>query len=100
MRKVYTHENRFLVANARNLLEAASIAVVVKNEFASGGLGELAPLDTWMELWVQDDKDYEQACSIIANALSEENKTPWECANCSEVNDAAFELCWKCGQLG
>lgn len=97
MRMIYTHENRFLVANARNLVEAEGIAVLVKNEFASGGLGELAPMDTWMELWVHNDEEYDRACSIIATALSDEGKTPWDCPGCSETNDPAFEICWNCG---
>lgn len=96
MKLVYTHENRFLVANAHNILEQAGIRVVWKNEFASSVIGEISPFDTWPELWVLNDEDYEQATQVIANALSQSNAPEWECSSCNETNDAAFELCWSC----
>ena len=96
MKMVYTNENRFIVANARNILEDQSIDLVVKNEFCSGIIGEVSAFDTWLELWFLHDSDYEQACNIIANALSNENTAEWRCHHCQEKNDASFELCWKC----
>lgn len=96
MKKIYTHENRFLVYNAKNLVEAEGIEVMVKNEYAGGGLGEIAAFDTWPELWVANDSDYDRACHIIATSLSAENAPEWRCPQCGEINDAAFELCWRC----
>ena len=96
MKLVYTHENRFLVANAHNILEQAGIRVVWKNEFASSAIGEISPFDTWPELWVLNDTDYDQAIQVIANALSTPNSPEWECGHCHENNDAAFDLCWNC----
>ena len=97
MRMVYTHENSLLVGSARNLLESEGLKVVVRNEFASGAMGELSPLDTWAELWVLDDADYEKAHQIIANALSDKNARDWTCSSCGEQNGASFEVCWQCG---
>jgi hypothetical protein len=96
MKLVYTHENRFLVANAHNILSQHDIDTVWKNEFSSSAIGEVAPLDTWPELWVVDDADYEQAIHIIATALSARNAPEWVCPTCKEKNDAAFEFCWNC----
>lgn len=96
MKKVYTSENRFLVSNARNILEAAGIEVTLRNEYAGSAMGELSPIDTWMELWVVRERDYERACVILDEALSDSTAPPWTCASCGEVNDAAFELCWQC----
>ncbi len=96
MKLIYTHENRFLVANAHNILEQAGIRVVWKNEFASSAIGEIAPFDTWPELWVIDDADYDSAIQIITNALSAPNAPEWTCRSCNENNDAAFETCWNC----
>lgn len=96
MKLIYTHENRFLVGNAHNILEQAGIRVVWKNEFASGAIGEISSFDTWPELWVIDEADYEQAVQIIANALSSPNAPEWICTSCNETNDAAFETCWNC----
>lgn len=96
MKLVYTHENRFLVGNAHNILEQAGIRVVWKNEFSSSAIGEVSPFDTWPELWVLNDDDYEHATHVITNALSAPSAAEWTCALCNEKNDAAFELCWNC----
>jgi len=96
MKLVYTHENRFLVGNASNLLEQAGIKTLWKNEFASGAIGEVSPFDTWPELWVLDDDDYLVATEIITTALSDKNAPEWICPQCQEKNDAAFEHCWQC----
>ena len=93
---VYTHENRFFVANARNIVESTGIRVFLKNEYTSSIMGEAAAFDTWVELWVENSADYNRACDLIANSLSEEDAEPWRCAVCDEENDAAFELCWQC----
>jgi len=96
MKLIYTNENRFLVGNAKNIVENSGMEVILKNEYAAGGTGELSPLDTWPELWVVNDSDYEKAVKLIDSALSPENATEWRCGNCSEINDASFEFCWKC----
>ena len=84
MKQVYTSENRFLVANARNILEAEGIEVTVRNEHASSAMGELSPLDTWMELWVINECDYERACNILDTSLSQSSAPEWTCSNCGE----------------
>ena len=99
MKKVYTHENRLLVGNARGLLEAQGIEVTMRNEYVSGVTGEVPVFETWPELWVVRDRDYERACAILADAFDADAPagSPWECRACHEQNDAAFELCWNCG---
>ena len=95
MKLVYTNENCFLVSNARNILENDNIEVVLKNEFVGGGAGDLAPFDTWQELWVED-KDVSKA-ELLLLTLSETNtSTEWSCPACGEVNGASFEFCWNC----
>ncbi len=96
MKKVYTSENRFLVGNTRNILEANGVEVVMRNEHASSAGGEIPVFEAWPELWVVNERDYERALALIENALSDKNATPWQCAACGESNDAAFEFCWKC----
>lgn len=93
---IYTSENRFLVGNARNIVENSGIKVIVKNEYAPGGVGELSPMDTWPELWVVNDCDYEAAMQLIEKAVNPENAQEWRCRQCNEMNDASFEYCWKC----
>ena len=96
MKLVYTNENRLIVSNARNIVAEAGIEVTLKNEFAAGGLGELSAFDTWLQLWVVNDSDYQRACQLIATSLSKAGSTEWICGNCQEHNDPSFETCWKC----
>ena len=96
MKLIYSNENRFIVSNIQNIIEQAGIETLLKNEFISGAAGELAPLDTWLELWIENDKDYAKAIDII-NALDKnKNMAGWVCPNCDEKNTAAFEVCWQC----
>jgi hypothetical protein len=96
MKLIYTNENRLLVGNAKNILEAHGIEVILKNEFAQSAVGQTSPSDTWPELWLMNDSDYESASRVIGSSLSEENAPEWICSQCGESNDASFEICWKC----
>ncbi len=96
MKMVYTNENMLIVGNAKNILEAQEIEVILKNEFLQGAVGELAACDAWPELWVVNDSDYESAASVIENSFSKETDPEWNCITCGENNDASFGSCWKC----
>ena len=96
MKLLYTHDNALLVNNARNIVENAGIDVLLKNEFAAGGAGDLAPIDTWVELWVKNEKDYEKANEIIQSSILKPQGDDWFCGHCAEKNDASFEICWNC----
>ena len=61
MKKIFTHENRMIVFNMKNLLQGEGIDSFVINEFAAGGAGDLATFDTWPELWIEDDARVQQA---------------------------------------
>lgn len=97
MKLVYTHENRLMVGNARGLLEAQGIDVTLRNEYVSGVTGEVPVFDTWPELWVVRDRDYERARNILDAAFSETLEAPWQCRGCGEQNAASFDFCWRCG---
>ena len=96
MKLVYTHENKVLVENQKNLLELKGIDTLLKNEFASGAAGDLVPAETWPELWVLDEAHYQEAMSAL-QVLNEKISGPdWICSACNEPNGAAFESCWNC----
>lgn len=98
MKKVFTHENRLIVFHLKNLLEEQGITCRVKNEFASGGVGDLSPFETWPELWVDDDVA-EWAAQVVGRHLQAEREgEPWRCKFCGEHNDSHFEVCWNCSQ--
>lgn len=95
MKLIYTDENRFLVSNARNILQNENIEVVLKNEFIGGAAGDLSPFDTWQELWVED-ADYSKAEKLLLSLSENNTATEWTCTACGEVNGASFEFCWNC----
>ncbi len=96
MKKVFSHENRLIVFNLKNVLQDAGIACVVENEFASGGVGDLSPFETWPELWVVNDEDEAAALERIAQ-LQNQPQADWFCARCGEMNPGSFQVCWNCG---
>ena len=98
MKLLYTNENRYLVHNIENIMNNAGISIMLKNEFAAGEAGDLIPHETWLELWVVNESDYEKAVDILKQSFSTDTDKNWLCTNCSETNDASFDFCWQCQQ--
>lgn len=96
MKVIYTNESSFLVNNIKNLVEAEKIQVFIKNEYAQGAVGEISVFDSWPELWIVNDSDFERAVDIVESSRKSNNKAQWTCTHCNEDNDASFEICWKC----
>jgi len=96
MKLLYTNENRFIVSNMQNIIQNAGIKVQLKNEYIAGAAGDLAPLDTWLEIWVEEDRDYNKAIKIIKDLEQTGSGHDWICDKCQELNSAAFEICWQC----
>ena len=97
MKKVFTHENRMIVYNMRNLLQGEGIETVMKNEFSGGGVGDLPAFDTWPEIWVRDEAQTELAKAVLRAVTHAKASEDWVCDDCREANDVAFYLCWNCG---
>ena len=95
MIKIYTHPNLYQVVNIQNLLQLKHIQTSIRNEFAAGGSGELAPQDVWPELWLGDDRDETLAKSILAEIDKTETEE-WFCGQCGEKNAGSFDFCWQC----
>jgi hypothetical protein len=93
---VYTHPSLIVVAQARNALERLGIPCVLQNEYAAGAIGELAPIDSWPELWVTRARDAERAALAIERAHEESDEGDWRCRGCGSDNPPAFEFCWHC----
>ncbi len=96
MKLVYTSENRILVNMASNLLENADIQTTLKNEFAGGAVGELSVFESWLELWILHDRDYERAKILLDRVERGADELPWECHRCQEQNEGTFDHCWQC----
>lgn len=84
MKKVFTHENRMILFNMKNLLLAEGIETRVVNEFAGGGVGDLPAFDTWPELWVEDDSSFARAEQVVQEVLTREQDADWFCRGCQE----------------
>jgi hypothetical protein len=69
----------------------------MRNEYVSGVTGEVPVFETWPELWVVHDRDYDRAAEIIRTVFTDTPGDPWLCAGCGEQNEASFEFCWQCG---
>lgn len=95
---VYTHPNHFAVSQMKSLLEARGLSCQLRNEFAVGGLGEIAPIDTWPELWLEQDSDYQRAQEVMADDAKAAEGRDWFCGHCGEQNAASFEVCWACSR--
>ncbi len=95
MQKVYTEQTLLGVTNVQNLLAASHIDAKIRNQFAAGGVGEIASIDAWPELWV-DYPDVALAKKIISDYQSPNRGSDWLCL-CGEKNGTAFASCWACG---
>ena len=99
MRKVYTSDNSAIIGHARQVLENHAIPCVVRNDFLLGGAGELPVNETWPELWVIDDRDFDRARALVDGivAAAQASGPPWRCASCGEQMEGQFTDCWSCG---
>jgi len=98
MTLLYTHENRIMVMNVKNVLINNGYEVILNNEFASSASGGLAPFDTWPEVWLLKDSDLDGAKKVLASIDTELSPITWMCADCKEENDQTFDFCWKCSR--
>jgi len=73
MIKLFTHENRLILFNVKNLLEAEGIECVVRNEFSSGAVGDLAPFETWPEIWLLHERDLPRARAVVAAVTGQDD---------------------------
>lgn len=98
MYRIYSHPHAFMVEMAKDRLTAAHIYCEIRNQFSQGAAGELAPADTWVELWIGNEQHLAQAQSLLASLMAPSQAPDWLCLNCQETNDPSFECCWQCGQ--
>ncbi|HZW58925.1 MAG TPA: DUF2007 domain-containing protein [Woeseiaceae bacterium] len=101
MKKVTSADSLVMINHYRNLLESEGIRAFVRNEFLGSILGEMPFQETWPELWVRNDLDYDRALELLdRNTLIRESPSAsWRCANCHEENEGQFAACWSCGRL-
>ena len=102
MKYLYSNDNTIILHSLRAILEHAGISTFIKNEYASGAMGELAPTQAWPEIWLYDDNDYDRALSLIEQNQSDSKETKhddWQCPTCHEMNAGNFAICWNCQHI-
>jgi len=98
MKKLTSAPTAITLHHFRNLLMAEGIASEIRNEFFGGILGEMPFTETWPQLWVVNNLDFERAKQLIdGSVLDESPKESWRCKHCGEENEGQFAACWKCG---
>ncbi|MDX2503159.1 MAG: DUF2007 domain-containing protein [Gammaproteobacteria bacterium] len=99
MKLIYTNEDRFMVWGVKNTLELAGYDCHIRNEYAAGGAGDIAPIETWPEVWLENEEQFEEALNYLeSNILNKMScGKDWICNKCEEANGSSFEFCWNCG---
>jgi hypothetical protein len=96
MKRVFRAASLIQVAHARNVLLTAGIPSELRNQYLAGALGDLPMLETWPQLFVEDD--YEAAAlKALAAASSVFPGPAWTCVQCGELLEPQFTQCWRCG---
>lgn len=99
MKKLTSAPTIVTIHHFRNVLEAEGIASVIRNEHLGSILGDMPFAETWPQLWVVNDLDYDRAKQLISDdAIDESPQHDWRCSNCKEENEGQFSACWKCGK--
>jgi hypothetical protein len=94
LKRVYSSWNLAAVHHAKNVLAAAGIGAVVKNEYLSSAMGDLPPAECQAELWLLREADLPAAEQLLFK--SEPSGPQWRC-RCGEELAAQFTQCWRCG---
>jgi hypothetical protein len=98
MKKLTSAASTVTIHHYRNLLEAEGIPCEIRNQHLGGIMGEMPFTETWPQLWVVNDLDYDRAEQLIsADSIEESPSEPWQCRQCGEENEGQFAACWSCG---
>tara|TARA_B110000305_G_C19338452_1_gene587792 strand:- start:112 stop:414 length:303 start_codon:yes stop_codon:yes gene_type:complete len=96
MKLVYSHPNSMILGSMSSALNHEGIATEIRNDILGGATGEIAPGETWIELWILNEAQYEAATLRIKEILAQPERDDWLCNRCQELNPATFEVCWQC----
>jgi hypothetical protein len=99
LKRVYRAASLLQVAHARNVLITAGIQCELRNQYLAGALGDLPMMETWPQLYV-DDEDEPLALRALARAAVAPVGTMWTCSGCGEQLEPQFTQCWRCGAAG
>ena len=96
MKKLTSAESLITINHYKNLLAAEGIETQIRNQHLGSIMGEVPFFETWPQLWIVNDLDYDRALQLIDSAESESPSEPWKCPQCGETNEGQFSVCWNC----
>ena len=97
MKKLTSAESLITINHYKNLLASEGIPTEVRNEHLGSIMGEVPFFETWPQLWVINDLDYDRALQLIKAADADSPTESWKCPKCGEENEGQFAACWNCG---
>jgi len=97
MKKLFVAANVMEAKLVAQVLEENGISATIFNESLQGGVGEIPFVESWPEVRVRFDSDWERAKDLLESFLNPSRVRDWECDSCSETNPGNFESCWCCG---
>lgn len=96
MKKLTSAESLITINHYKNLLAAEGIRTEIRNQYLGSILGEMPFGETWPEIWVANDLDFDRATQLITSVESESPSENWRCKRCGEENEGQFAACWNC----
>ncbi|MEK9917542.1 MAG: DUF2007 domain-containing protein [Betaproteobacteria bacterium] len=97
MKKLFVAANVMEAKLVAQLLEENGIGAMIFNESLQGGVGEIPFVESWPEVRVRFESDWQRAKDLLESFLNPSKVSDWECDSCSETNPGNFESCWRCG---
>ena len=71
MKLVYSHPNSMILGGMSGSLNEIGIETEARNDVLGGATGEIAPGETWIELWVVKKAQAKAATSLIKEILEQ-----------------------------
>ncbi|MCP5090153.1 MAG: DUF2007 domain-containing protein, partial [Gammaproteobacteria bacterium] len=65
MKKLTSADSLITINHFKNLLAAEGIPTQIRNEYLGSIMGEMPFVETWPELWVVNDLDFDRATELI-----------------------------------
>ena len=99
MKRVYCSDDLVMAGHLKSLLDADGIECFIKNQYLTGGRGDLPLNECWPEIWITDDAAYAHAMKIVTAITTQNDTHPvaWHCS-CGETIEGQFDSCWNCGE--
>lgn len=98
MKKLTSAETIVTITHYQNLLAAEGIRTEIRNQHLGGIMGEMPVFETWPQLWIVNDLDFDRATQLIESTDSGPVGAAWACSQCGEENEGQYGACWNCGK--